>query len=135
MRTTSKQASLQGKVSRMSAKAPVTDSRWEETAQPVFEFLKEPRTWVALHAFRRTIRMDEWILRNCLAWLEAQGRAMSFKRKGVVIWAFQSQTTTPSDPQPITTPADEELLRRMLPEEDDFSLDEGLEEEDCERFG
>lgn len=50
---------------------PVSSPVWREWSAPLLTFLDgAPRDWKAMHAWRKKRRMNEALLRNCLAWLE-----------------------------------------------------------------
>lgn len=62
----------------------MSDPRWFDYAAPLYEFLAQPRDWVALDSWGQ---MGKTRLRNCLAWLELNGRATSgWTADGKVYW-------------------------------------------------
>lgn len=116
---------------RLSRKdiAPLKDLRWEEWSKPLYAFLVEPRSWVALKAWRPPVRLDGWRLRNCIAYLEEKGHIKHYVEKKKLYWV---QTTALFAYLP--QPGPEELAQLMLPDDQDPEQVEGSEEEDDERL-
>lgn len=50
---------------------PVSSPVWREWSAPLLAFLDSgPQHWKAIHKWRKRVRMNEALMRNCLAWLE-----------------------------------------------------------------
>jgi hypothetical protein len=67
---------------------------WAEWTLPLQEFLKEPRDWAELEAWRRgqSPFVSGFRLRNMLAWLEDRHRARSDLRDGEIVWMMEVKT-------------------------------------------
>jgi len=66
---------------------PMSDPVWAEWSAPLLEFLlKRPRSWTELETWRRSRRVNGYLLRNCLAWLEEAGAARSEGTGKDLLW-------------------------------------------------
>jgi len=66
---------------------PVSDPRWAEWSAPLLEYLTEaPRTWKQLERWRKSQGVSGFLFRNCLAWLEDAGVALSEGKGKRVKW-------------------------------------------------
>ena len=68
---------------------PVADPAWDTVAQPILNFLIEPRSWPDLLSWARINKVNGNLLRNALAWLEVKNRAGSAVAENGRIYWFQ----------------------------------------------
>ena len=72
------------------------DPRWEDWSQPLREFVQEPRTWQELIQWAKTVRMQTFLLRHCLAWLNNRRFAGSYYGSdGNIMWVWGGEATSP----------------------------------------
>ncbi len=63
------------------------DPIWAEWSAPVLAQIDaKPCSWPDLHAWRKKVRMNEALLRNCVAWLEHSKIIRSLEKDGHVRW-------------------------------------------------
>jgi hypothetical protein len=70
----------------------VSDPVWAEWTAPLLDFLEEPRSWKALHQWRKAQRVSGDLFRNMLAWLEDAGVALSEGKGKAVRWMAVDMT-------------------------------------------
>lgn len=76
---------------------PVSDPIWAQWAAPLLEFISQgPKDWKAIHVWRRQVKMNEELLRNCLAWLEKYHHVRCLDDgKGGIRWVAHAWSRRP----------------------------------------
>ena len=63
------------------------DPKWPSLAEPVRLYLAEPRTWAEINAWIKEAKVSPYLIRNAIAWLEANYKIKSYYREdGKLVW-------------------------------------------------
>lgn len=74
----------------MARKPLDQEAYWAPLAEPLWAFLATPRTWAELHKYRRKNKITIERLRNCLAYLDMEGRVQTKGKGDALQWCQKS---------------------------------------------
>jgi len=95
----------------------MSDPHWPARCKPLLRFLAEARSWSELMAWRKSVRLNEYELRNNLAYLEIEKKVYGVIQNKTVYWAQVGVSLPRLVPRTTTaSAADEALLQRLLPD-------------------